>query len=1696
MADLGSLDIRVSASATDAARKLGALTGVLSGLDGKLEPTAEGLDRVATALEMISVIDLSKTSKGMNDLAKAGEKISELFEVFKSNDNITKNTDALSRFGDKAEDVRKASAELANEISDMLGFKGNDEAVSKLRDGIVEMFSVYDNSDKFAAARENVSKMAREYGDFVDHANDNLLDAAVENARQFRDYIREANILLPKDWSKEFGDAESAKSLRGVLGIGNSTRDMGKGMDLQNLVSEMRSIGMELPSGIDETSDHMEILRAIIEKLRSDYALLNGDVSRFSGVMKSNAEIDREVSSVMSSLTSVLPEMAADTEASATAFTDVNTGVTSAVAPMEQFATSLGNIASVDIPDDFVGKLSGIKNAVSKIGGEAGANAGQSLSRIADGLRSFVGVKVPDLDGEKIASLSTSLRSLGSGNIVNAASSLSLIADGLRSLSNIQINTDVEKIANLAHALSRFGLKNMEKSIAVMPSLAKAVNDFATSLAAVPEVKENTIRLVEAMSNLNMKSNSAAGSTKKLGINLKDYIGKAKKATTSTKSLAAAIGKLYASYWLLFRVLGKVKSAINLASDLTEVQNIVDVTFGNMADKMNDFAKTAVDTLGMSELTAKQIGSKFQAMGTAMGIAKYMVKSTNDFVQTATNGYADVADSMADISINLTKLAGDMASFYNQDYAEVAEKLQAVFTGQTRPLRAYGLDLTNATLSEWALRNGMEANIKTMTQAEKTLLRYQYVMANTTAAHSDFQRTADTWANSIKIAKERLKQLAVILGKIGIYTFKPLIKSFNEAMKTIIKGAEGLLNALGKIFGWKVEWSDAGVLQDDEEAAGDLADDMGDAADNAKKFKNFLLGIDELNLLPDNSDKDKKDSGLGNLGAGLGDLENGLKITPVEKGFESLYDTLYKLGKRIAEIEKEWLKGIDWDAINKKARKFGEGLADFLNGYFSDVELFYHKGRFFAKGINMIAHAIDAFSKRFDARQFGKDMGMMINGFTSNLDWKTIKSAVYNFAHNIAEAINGLVETVNWRDLGKTIIETVNSAVLYASTIVNEIDWMKLGISIGEGIMGIFDNWDYKEAARMIRGAIQGVLDFANGLLSTIDFAEVGDKIGKFLSELNLLDYADDIAMLIWNLIKASFNALVNIVSEAPLEAGLIAAFGAFKFLGLGKTVGGNAADAVSVSFGTKLGKDLKTVFSTDIDKLADDPTILGKVRNFAVAISASFIAAVEGFELGKKFGALMFPDDEMWYKESAGDMAKQIVGGFEDGSIWDAWTAYEEDQMEQAGAYMAKLDYGMKYNLGVTWQEFLSQIQSTGGFEGQLWDEGMAENLRAQMNEAGYSIKFVNDRINELKGAMREFNLGDTVPEGSKEKIDNAKEAFDGLNEQLLGFSHGDYKPAISGAADAVVDLGDAVDDIDTENLEDLEAEMEALVKGSDNAAKSSKDLSKEIDDIYKSSKNSAEALAKIGEAFGDIGLSSTAIETLSQGYVDLDTNVQTFKTSIEDLATTFGEKNTTMTETLTTTGESFTTFFEGIKTDAQTLLDWFTETFEPRFTTEYWMTALAGVTTGFHDTFNNALEAVKEVWNQFAEWAKTNMTIKVPKTKLPNGKETDEVDLSVKVGQFYNGGFPKEGQLFMANERGAEFVGSMNGKTAVANNDQIVEGIKQGVYEAVTAAWSSQSGGGVTVELMGDASDIFRAVVKENDRSIMRTGASPIRV
>ena len=174
------------------------------------------------------------------------------------------------------------------------------------------------------------------------------------------------------------------------------------------------------------------------------------------------------------------------------------------------------------------------------------------------------------------------------------------------------------------------------------------------------------------------------------------------------------------------------KEALEYASNIEEVQNVVDVSFGDMAEEVNQFAKTSAASFGMSELMAKKTASTFMAMSNGMGVARQAGKT---------------------MSLQLTALSGDMASFYNvsQDIADTA--LKSVFTGETESLKKFGIVLTEANLKAYAMSQGIKKQYSEMSQAEKVALRYNYVMQATANAQGDFARTSNSWANQIRILK-------------------------------------------------------------------------------------------------------------------------------------------------------------------------------------------------------------------------------------------------------------------------------------------------------------------------------------------------------------------------------------------------------------------------------------------------------------------------------------------------------------------------------------------------------------------------------------------------------------------------------------------------------------------------------------------------------------------------------------------------------------------------------------------------------------------------------------------------------------------------------------------------------------------------------------------------------------------------------
>ena len=648
--------------------------------------------------------------------------------------------------------------------------------------------------------------------------------------------------------------------------------------------------------------------------------------------------------------------------------------------------------------DKLVVKLDKLNTSLNGINGNNLTSLSNGISKLSQAM-----VTLNSVDSAKLGDVTSKIKRLSNikvDSLLSVSDNLNKIASSMRGLQSV--SDSIKNLSDLANGIKQLGYKSATKAIDNIPKLATAMNQLMTELSKAPKVSQNLINMTNALAKLSRTGASSGRAASSLSKGWNIYSNSATRATKSTHSLASAFGKMYATYWLVFRAFGKLAEAIDISSQLTEVQNVVDVTFGSYVDKVEALADISIPQLGMSELETKKISSRFQAMGTAMGFAQ---------------------GNMADMSVELTRLTADMASFYNVEQDAVAEDLGAIFTGQTRPMRQYGIDLTQATLKEWALKQGLDANIESMSQMEKTLLRYQYVMANTGAAQGDFLRTQNTWANQVRILKNNLQQLASVIGGTLINALKPLVKALNVAMQQLIAFAKTVSNALGKIFGWEYEAGTGGVTSDLEtgaDYADELAGGMDNAADAAKRLKSHLLSIDELNVLEPQKEEDSISGG--GISGGLGDLGdevsngNWIKTDSLFKKFESELDTLYKLGDYISQTLSRAMESIEWDKVYEKARNFGKGLADFLNGLISP-RLFGNVGKTIANSLNTVIQASLAFTENFDFEEFGNSLAWAVNDFFDNFDFKAFAESINKWVDGIKKTIQGFLEELKWEDI-------------------------------------------------------------------------------------------------------------------------------------------------------------------------------------------------------------------------------------------------------------------------------------------------------------------------------------------------------------------------------------------------------------------------------------------------------------------------------------------------------------------------------------------------------------------------------------------------------------------------------------------------------------------------------------------------------
>lgn len=478
-------------------------------------------------------------------------------------------------------------------------------------------------------------------------------------------------------------------------------------------------------------------------------------------------------------------------------------------------------------------------------------------------------------------------------------------------------------------------------------------------------------------------------------------------------SAVKKIGLLIGGAFAVGKLVQFGKECVELGSDLAEVQNVVDVTFTTMSDKVNEFAKNAMTSAGLSETMAKRYVGTFGAMSKSFGFSEAQAY---------------------DMSTALTQLTGDVASFYNisQDLAYI--KLKSVFTGETETLKDLGVVMTQSALDQYALANGYGKTTSAMTEQEKVALRLAFVQKQLSAASGDFIRTSGSWANQVRVMQLQLQSLKATVGQGLINIFTPVLKVINVLLGKLATLANAFKSFTELITGKKSSGQTSGSgagLTGDASGVQDTADAYGQAADNASKLADstedvadatkdaakaangYLSPLDEINRYSTQNTSSTASkvpsSGTGSGGSpgGLAGAVGSVDYGKVAEG-ETALDKISKSAEKLAKLLKKLWKPFQ-DAWKKEGKNTIEAAQIALSG---------------------IAKL---------AKSVGKSLVEVWTNGTGTTMLTTMLRIAQNVLKTIGNIASGFADAWNKNNVGTQIIQNIANALVVVMQFVERI---------------------------------------------------------------------------------------------------------------------------------------------------------------------------------------------------------------------------------------------------------------------------------------------------------------------------------------------------------------------------------------------------------------------------------------------------------------------------------------------------------------------------------------------------------------------------------------------------------------------------------------------------------------------------------
>lgn len=717
-----------------------------------------------------------------------------------------------------------------------------------------------------------------------------------------------------------------------------------------------------------------------------------------------------------------------------------------------------------------------------------------------------------------------------------------------------------------------------------------------------------------------------ATSIGQIGLDLVVNEGSFRTQMSGIQNLAKKAGAALAGAFAVKKIADFGKSCLDLGSDLTEVQNVVDVTFPNMSAQVDKFAQSALKASGLSETMAKQYTGTFGAMAKAFGFNEKQAY---------------------DMGTALTSLTADVASFYNLSQDEAYTKLKSVFTGETESLKDLGVVMTQTALDSYALANGYGKTTSQMTEAEKVSLRYAFVQQQLSAASGDFARTSGSWANQVRVLSLQIDSLKASIGQGLINLFTPIIQAVNtllgklvtlaNAFKAFTELITGNKNSgsggSGQIAAAGVAASDASTgLQDATNAANDTTSAVkktGNAAQKAAKQMRSLMGFDKIQKLSDSSDTSSGNTGSGNASPSTGNsnsLGSAVDFGSLATGEDAVSKLDKKWQKAFQNMQKavepttKALKNLYDNGLARLGNFSWKALRDFYNHFLTPV------GKWTLG--NGLPRFIDALNEGLMNVNFGK-----INKALANL-WDSLAK----FTVNVGDGLlwiweNILVPLGTWtaNEVVPRFLDTLRLAIDAVDSVLTALKplfqwfWDSVLQPLAQWTGGIFLTvWD------CINEALKTFSDWCANNPETIQSIAV--IIGSFFAAWKIADFVQQAA----GFITTAFNIITSVKSVA----------GAFSLVKTG-------ISAVTTALGGPLVIGIAAAIAAGILLYKNWDTIKGKATQLVSWIKDKFstlnkwLNGVFSKDWTKSFGAFGEPLNAFFRNVSKiVDSVKKIFNG------------------------------------------------------------------------------------------------------------------------------------------------------------------------------------------------------------------------------------------------------------------------------------------------------------------------------------------------------------------------------------------------------------------------------------------------------------------